>query len=167
MINKKQIQRNLNQINKLYQKNIGSRRALFYSKLAVLELCGWTEESMDGIIQTLAKRYLTEKSNLDYIDDPVIKRTYGFDYNSNFRNMLIQLIGMINIERLENNVDTTKFHIMKSTLGSLKQCRDLQAHTHIKGTTQIIDSPSLTQNRFQKIYDGLKDVEFCIRKMSF
>lgn len=167
MINKRQIQNNLNQINKLYRKNIGNRKALFYSKLAILELCGYIEESMDDMIQSLAKRHLKEKNNLDYIDDPVIKRTYGFDYNSDFRNMLIQLIGVINIEKLENNVDATKFHTMKSTLGSLKQCRDLQAHTHIKGTTQRIDSPSLTQNRFQKIYEGLKDVESCIRKIRF
>jgi len=69
------------------------------------------------------------------------------------------------VEKLENNLDVTKFHIMKSTLGSLKQCRDTQAHTHIRGITQRIDSPSLTQNRFQKIYEGLKDFESCIRRM--
>ncbi len=155
------------QLNSLYQENMGNRKALFYSKLAVIELCGWIEESMDDMIQILAKMYLKEQINLEYIEDPVIKRTHGFHYNSDFRIMLIQLIGVINVEKLENNLDATKFHIMKSTLGSLKQCRDKQAHTHIKGITQRIDSPSLTQNRFQKIYEGLKDVESCIRKMSF
>ena len=148
-----------------YQKNIGNMKALFYSKLAVLELCGWIEESMDDMIQILAKKYLKEQINLNYIEDPVIKFTHGFKYKGDFRNMLIQLIGVINVEKLENNLDSTKFHIMKSTLGSLKECRDKQAHTHIKGIRQIIDSPSLTKDRFWKIYEGLKDFESCVRKM--
>lgn len=168
MINKKQIQNNLTQINNLYNKNTGKNmKSLFYSKLAIIELCGWIEESMDDMIRILAKSYLKEKNNLDYVDDPVIKLTHGFDYNGDLRNMLMRLIGVINIEKLENSVDVNKFHIMKSTLGSLKQCRDVQAHTHVKGTTQRIDSPSLTLNRFQKIYEGLKDVELCIRQMRF
>lgn len=120
---------------------------------------------MDGVIQVLANRYLLEQVNLDYIDGPVINNTHGFHYKNHFRNMLIQLVGLINVEKLESDLDENKFNIMRSTLGSLKQCRDLQAHTHIKGTTQRIDAPSLTQNRFQQIYEGLKDIESCARKM--
>ena len=55
--------------------------------------------------------------------------------------------------------------MMKSTLVSLKECRDKQAHTHLKDTTAIIDAPSFTQSRFQIVYDGLKDIESCIRQM--
>lgn len=165
MINKQQIQNNLNQINKLYQKNMGNRKALFYSKLAILEVCGWVEESMDDIIQINANRHLKEKQNLDYVDKPIIQLTYGFDYQNNFRNMLIQLIGIINVERLESNINSNKFLDMKSALGSLKKCRDRQAHTHIRGTTTVIDSPSVTQNRFHQVYEGLKDIELCVRKM--
>ena len=120
---------------------------------------------MDDIAKSNANRYLKEKRNVDFIDDSIIKLTHGFDYNNNFRIMLMQLVGIINIEKLEYKLDSTKFHIMKSTLGSLKDCRDRQAHTHIKGTTHIIDSPSVTWNRFQKTYEGLKDIESCIHKM--
>ena len=97
---------------------------MFYSKLAILELCGWIEESMDDIAKSNANRYLKEKRNVDFIDDSIIKLTHGFDYNNNFRIMLMQLVGIINIEKLEYKLDSTKFHIMKSTLGSLKDCRD-------------------------------------------
>ena len=165
MINKQQIQRSLIQISRLYLKNMGNKKALFYSKIAIIELCGWIEESMDDIIQSNANRFLNEKQNLDYVDDPIIKRTHGFDYQNNFRNMLVQLIGIINVERLERNLNSGSFLVMKSALGSLKECRDRQAHTYIRGTTAVIDSPSVTHNRFYKVYEGLKDIESCIRKM--
>lgn len=120
---------------------------------------------MDDIIESHANRYLKEKQNLDYVEDPVIQRTHGFDYRNNFRIMLIHVIGIINVERLESKLNPNKFLDMKSSLGSLKESRDKHAHKYIRGMTTIIDSPSVTQNRFRKVYEGLKDIESCIRKM--
>jgi len=165
MISKKQIQSNLSQIDNLYQKSIGIKKPLFYSKLATLELCGWIEESMDDIVQNCAKRHLTKEQNLTFVNKTIIKHTYGFDYENNFRDMLIQVIGIINTERLERKLNPANFDILKSTLGSLKERRDSQAHTYVKGTTPHIDAPSITQGHFQKIYVGLKEVESRIRKM--
>ena len=165
MINKGQIQKNLIQIDNSYIKSKRPRQTLYFSKLAILELCGWIEESMDNIVQTFAGRRLRKPANLTFIEKQVIRRTYSFEYDQHFRSMLIQVFGIINVERLENNLDKTKFDIMKSTLISLKECRDKQAHTHLKDTTMIIDAPSTTQNRFRIVYDGLKDIESCIRKM--
>jgi len=165
MISKKQIQDNLSQMDNLYRKSIGPMQPLFYSKLAILELCGWIEESMDDIVQKCAKRYLKEGHNINFVNSSVIRQTHGFGYKNNFRNMLMQVIGIINTERLEHNLDSTNFDILKSTLGSLKECRDLQAHTYVKGTTPHIDAPSTTQGHFQKIYVGLEDIEARIRKM--
>ena len=165
MINKGQIQKNLLQISNSYNKSKRPRQTLYFSKLAILELCGWIEESMDNVIQAFANRRLQKPANLTFVEKQVIRRTYSFDYDQHFRNMLIQVIGIINVERLEDNLDKTKFDIMKSTLSSLKECRDKQAHTHLKDTTMIIDAPSITQNRFQIVYDGLKDIESCVRKM--
>lgn len=79
--------------------------------------------------------------------------------------MLIQLVGLITVEKLEAKLDPVKFQIMISTLGTLKQSRDSEAHTHIKGVTRVIDAPSLTRNRFTSIYDGLKNIEKELRKM--
>lgn len=169
MVNKAHIETSLYQIDRLYKKSLmdrrGNRRALFYSKLAIIELCGWIEESMDSIIEMLSDKHLSEADNRDYIHNSVIRCTHGFHYNKNFRIMLINIIGLINVERLESKLDKHKFHSMKSNLGSLKVCRDQQAHIHIKGTTTSIDTPSITRNRFIKVYEGLKDVELYCRKM--
>jgi hypothetical protein len=164
MINKGQIQSSLVQINNSYNKSRRRRQALYFSKLAILELCGWIEESMDNIIETFTK-HLNKPANLAFVREQVIEHTYGFEYHRYFRPMLIQVIGVINVERLEANLNQTKFDMMKSSLASLKKSRNDVAHTHVKDTTVRIDAPSITQNRFQIVYDGLKDIESCIRKM--
>ncbi|MGA7678018.1 MAG: hypothetical protein WCA51_06565 [Dehalococcoidia bacterium] len=75
------------------------------------------------------------------------------------------MVGIINVERLENKLNKTKFDLMKSTINTLKTYRDEEAHTHLKDDTKRLDAPSVTLNRLQLIYDGLKDIDDCIRKM--
>ncbi len=164
MVKKTGIQSNLNQIEKLYQKFMSSRRGEYFSKLAIIETCGWIEESMDTMIRECANKYLKEQRNLRVVEG-LIRETHSFKYDPNFRDMLIQTIGIINIEKLERVFDMNKFIQMTSSLGELKQRRDDQAHTYIKGTTRTIDAPSLTKKRFLNVYEGLKDIESSIRKM--
>jgi len=167
MVRKTEIQNNLNQIEKLYQKYMSGsrgRRGEYFSKLAIIETCGWIEESMDDIIRGCANKHLKEPKNFGFVEG-LIKDTHSFKYHDNFRKMLIQTIGIINVEKLERVFDTNKFIQMTSSLGELKQRRDDQAHTYIKGTTQTIDAPSWTKRRFLNTYEGLKDVESCIRRI--
>lgn len=166
MIDKADILNNITQIDTLYQNHIGDNEAPYYSKLAVLEVCGWIEESMDNIAQGCAQKHLKETKNLDFVKKDIIKRTTSFEYDQHFRNMLMRLVGMINIERLEQILDLHKFTKMTSSLSALKQRRDELAHTYIKGTTLTIDAPSVTKDRFQNVYEGLKDIESCIRNMT-
>ncbi len=165
MVDKTQIENNLTQIDALFQKHIWDGEAPYYSKLAILEACGWIEESMDDIAQGCAQKHLKETKNLDFVKKDIIKRTTSFEYDQHFRNMLMRLVGMINIERLEQMLDLHKFTQMTSSLSALKQRRDELAHTYIKGTTSTIDAPSLTKNRFLNVYEGLKDIESCINKI--
>ncbi|GAF80958.1 unnamed protein product, partial [marine sediment metagenome] len=108
MVNKSRIQSNLNQIEKLYQKYMSGRRGLYFSKLAIIEACGWIEESMDNILRGYANKRLKEPKNLRSVEN-LIKRTYGFHYEDNFRDMLIHIIGIIKLEILEQIFDQHKF----------------------------------------------------------
>lgn len=166
MVDKTQIENNLTQINALFQKHIGDNEAPYYSKLAILEACGWIEESMDDIAMSCAKHHLANSENLSFVEKTIISRTTSFEYDRHFRHMLMRVLGIINLERLEDSLDQHKFTPMKSSLGYLKQRRDEQAHTYIKGTTPTIDAPSLTEKRFQDVYEGLKDIEHRINKMN-
>jgi hypothetical protein len=79
--------------------------------------------------------------------------------------MLMQLIGIINLEKLELKLDPAKFDPMKATLEDLKKSRDKEAHTHLKGVTKTLDAPSVTRARFVVIYDGLKEIETSLKRM--
>ena len=165
MVNKTYIQNNLDQIDRLYQRYMrNKKRGLYYSKLAILEVCGWIEESMDNIVRGYANKRLKEPKNLRSVEN-LVNHTYGFHYEDSFRDMLIHIIGIIKLEILEQIFNQHKFTQMTSSLGVLKQRRDELAHTYIKGTTPTIDAPSLTKNRFLNVYEGLKDIESCIRKI--
>lgn len=164
MIGRTYILDSLERLDKMYRGSTSMKKGLYFSKLAILELCGWIEESMDDIVQRCAIRHLKKKSNRDVFDE-LVKRTYGFGYEKHFRKMLIRLIGIINIEKLEKKVDPVKLQRLKSNLGSLKENRDGVAHTQLKGTTKRLDAPSVTKRKFLWVYEGLKDFDQELRRL--
>lgn len=165
MIAKSYILENLRSLDYRYRNAHSAKEALFCSKLAILELCGWIEESMDDMVRVCATRHLKNHDNRNYCERDIIRRNYGFDYESNFRSMLMRLIGLIAIEKLEKKVDQRVYASMKAALSSLKTTRNAEAHTHLKGTTRILNAPSVTIGQFQALYDGLTEFERKIKRM--
>jgi hypothetical protein len=164
VIAKSYITTNLTHINRKYLQATSHQEALFFSKLAILELCGWIEESMDDIILRCATRHLKKVTNRDYCEKDIVAKTFGFDYDRNFRFMLIRLVGLINVEVLESKVDTHKLASLVAALQTLKAQRNKEAHTHVKGVTRNINAPSLTMAQFQPLYEGLCEFDRVIRK---
>ena len=163
MLAKSYIRANLDRLDVLYRKAKTTQQALFFSKLAIIELCGWIEMSMDEIVRCCSKRNLKNAANRNHIENAVIKRTSGFDYNQHFRDMLIQVIGLKSVERIENRMDASKLQKLTAALSTLKILRNREAHTYLKGVTAILDAPSITKARFTDIYEGLQEIENCIR----
>ena len=166
MIARSYILANITTLDRKYQRATSVKESLFYSKLAILELCGWIEESMDDIVRGCAKRHLTEQVNIVFIEKHVIKQTHGFNYQTNFRKMLIQLIGIINIEKVEKSLDQGKLTRFTAALDSLKIDRNTEAHTHIKGVTRHINAPSVTLAQFPALYEGLIEFHGALRRMT-
>lgn len=167
MISKTTIQTNLRTLNAQYNKSTTSPRlALFFSKLAVLELCGWIEESMDDVLLRCARKHLKQPSNLASVSDQ-IKKNSGFHYENNFRRLLISIIGLLNVERLESSVDQPKRAQMQAALKSLKIVRNSQAHTHLRGVTTTLNAPSWTISQFTPVYEGLIDLDRWLRDANF
>lgn len=163
MIARTYIIKNLALINRSYLKASTQRETFFFSKLAILELCGWIEESMDDMVLKCAKRHQLLPNNHKYCSYDIVKRTYGFDYDKHFRGMLIRLVGIISVENIESRVNQSKFDSMKAALLSLKSQRDVEAHTHLKGVARMINAPSVTIAQFQPLYDGLMEFDRVIR----
>ncbi len=161
------IQQNLRTLDVLYTTTTAPQKSMFYAKLAILELCGWIEETMDRIVSSCAGRTLREQTNRKTVEDNTIRRTHGFEYNEHFRRMLIQVIGLRGVERMERRADATRLQALKSTLGALKPRRDVEAHTHLIAATRTIDAPSATLKNFQRVYDGLCEIDRVLRKSGF
>ena len=154
MISKTYIQENLRNLDTAYRTARREKQLYYFSKLAILELCGWLETSMDDVVQRHCNRHLSVASNRKFVENDIIKRNYGFDYNSNFRMMLIRLVGIVQVELIESQTDAVTHALFESNLTSLKTLRNSLAHTYTKSLGQI-DSPQITRSRFQPLYNGL------------
>lgn len=163
MINQAQISASLARLDVLFQAATGPDDPQFYCKLALLELGGWTEVTMDEIILKLCSRLLKEQANIDYIKKQVVKRTHGFEYNQHFREMLIRLIGKSGVEIVESRFDPGKFAPLVSLLATLKQERDPHAHQDLASagisTTTTLEAPSKVIQKLAIVHAGLEDID--------
>lgn len=164
MVTKSYIAANLQSIEHLFNASTSPRESLFYSKLAIIELCGWIEMSMDDITLRLASRCLNTRHNQKYIKDEVVRRTYGFDYDRHFLPMIEAIIGRHGIEQMSAKIDKGILQALIGALSTLKLSRDQLAHQYIKGTTVTIDAPSATIARFPIVLAGLKNIEAVLLK---
>jgi len=158
MVSKADIENTIKELDNLYNSN--STQSLYFSKLALLELCGWIEQSMDSIVVECSNLKLSEQTNRKLVEERIVKRTYGFHYEDHFRPMLMKLIGLIKLEQIEDNLKATgDLAILTSQLGSLRQSRDSAAHTSISGTTPSFEAPSRIKAYLDKIFPIMKKVE--------
>jgi hypothetical protein len=163
MIAKTYISSNLRRLNTLYRRAKTPHEALFHSKLATLELCGWIETSMDDIVIRAANRILENPADLLYYKSNTVKRVYGFKYEQHFRPLVTHLIGLKGINEVERIANPVIFNPMVGALSTLKPVRDKHAHGYIKGTTLRIDAPSTIITKFKIIYEGLLEFDSLLK----
>lgn len=129
----------------------------FYSKLAFLELCGWTEESIDDLVLSCIKR-----KKINIVKSEFEKRigyVYGFEYEKHFRSILFNAIGAIGLEKIERKIDKKLQTMLGSALDELWKKRGLHAHASLRRSAQYLDAPSVTIARFWDIYNGLAEYQ--------
>lgn len=163
MVIKKDILANLKRLNQLYSA-APTTEATYYSKLAIIELCGWIELSMDNIAEHFANKYLKTQPFKESFQ-ALVDNNYGFDYKRNFRKMLNQTIGLHNMEKIETKLETHgEITILNSTLDILKNLRNNAAHTYI-GATTTYQAPSVTKAQLETVYPILKKISMEIRNL--
>ena len=159
MISKKLLERDLLRLEELHAAAMldpDPRVPLYYSKLAVLELCGWIEESIDAVAHRAIKNRI-KSSSLQKKATEIIKRTYGFDYENNILPMLTRLVGIPNFQQLEDllNADGS-YAILTSELSSIKTQRDKAAHVSLGTLAVAIDAPTVVMVRLSKLFPILR-----------
>lgn len=164
MISKTYIIQNLDQLEAAFAKATVQKHFHYFSKLAILELCGWIEISMDDLMLRHSTRKLAVTANTNLVEN-FVKLNYGFDYERNFRQMLMKLIGIVTCEKIETAMNTQVHTLFTSQLHSLKLVRNGLAHTYSKGQATTIDSPTVTKGRFTDVYNGLKAYETALKAL--
>ena len=133
--------------------------AVFFSKLAILEYCGWIEEVFDQIIRRSVKGQLNTQEFKQMLETSIIGNTHGFQYKKHFRKMLTSAVGLRKAEIIEKYLkDSGQFDILVSELENIKRDRDSAAHTWIDRATRTYPAPSYTKSKFERIYPILKGI---------
>ena len=165
MIDFTTIHTNLAHLDAEYSSTTDITMSILYSKLAVIEFCGWIEVSID----TLAKDYLNN-SILDHTligkVESFIDGHYGFNYDRNVLPIICSAIGTSNWENIIDICPVSDFANFLTVLGNYKRMRDSAAHTNvIIGITMTYYSPSVVLNDYYKIKPAIHFFESQIAKL--
>lgn len=166
MITKGGIEQTLKNLERLYNNSRGTITAEYYSKMALLECCGWIEQSMDDIVARCVKRNIREASIVKRLTEE-IERNYSFTYAKHFRKTLTYVIGEIVFLKVEKGLNRVDLDRLAATLGTLKKERDDAAHTHMRGTLKTIDTPSIFLQKLNVIYPILVSFDRELRRLGY
>ena len=87
MVDYKNIENTLKQLDSMYLKYTGDPSFLIIlSKTALIEFCGWVEQSIDQILNEYVQSHMKEQNMINYTNSQ-IKKNYGFKYENNILKM--------------------------------------------------------------------------------
>lgn len=164
MVWKRDVENNIQILEGEYNSARSIRKKFLFSKLAVMELGGWTEESIDEIVENIYERKLSSGNNKKYINEK-IKLIHGFKYN-NFREAIVCLVGIINFDKIEKLVDPKVYNPFQSELNNLWQVRGEYAHTHSR-VKALRYTPSVVRNSYKIIFNGLNEIEKVLKTIKY
>lgn len=138
---------------------------ILFSKLAVIEFCGWIEESFDQILFDYIDSHIiyTDNSKVikKFIDD-----TYGFNYEKHTFKIFSAVIGINDWENILDQLPIVDSLNFKTILKNYSKIRNTAAHTHSPmGTTKSFDTPSMVLGNFNKIKPAIEAIEIEINKL--
>ena len=161
-MNIKGISKNLTILEEPYNDVHDPLKKEFISKMAILELCGWIEESQDEIINKYIERNIDPGQQKNW-KGQIVGKNYSFEYD-NFRGMMIRVIGISRVIKLEAKISAQAQQDLKTIWSNLKKSRNELAHTYLKRMTKI-DSPSITKSKVNDIHESLKLYKKYISRM--
>ena len=139
-----------------------SQFAVLFSKLAVLELSGWIESTIDEIFESFFDKTITREDYRVYLSNNVIKSCYGINYDRAIKPLIIKSLGAKLYQTFE---DLPAVQQLQSILSRLHSVRDTAAHTDCS-TQSSYDAPSKTKELFYDVYKVLSNIESWIDKLA-
>ena len=142
-----------------YMGTVDVNMQTLYSKLAVLEFCGWLEVSFDTLWHDYVDRNLAVPDNVTRIKK-IIKKNYGFAYNDNIYPLMCSVLGVNNWENILDAFPTADFANMNAVLNSYISIRNSAAHTNTTpGVTPSFMAPSSVMYDYNKVKPAFQYLE--------
>lgn len=164
---KKKIENNLKELDELYNNAQTNKERIFFCKLALVELCGWIEITIDELILNSLKKQINDQTKIEKFNKEYLKRMYGFSYESNIRDMFIKVFGyhvLLDIEKCLNKRNNLKN--LSKLLTDLKSKRDSYAHTYIYDfNPNSFEAPSMINGYFNDLIKLFAPLERKIKRI--
>lgn len=145
MINYTDIETTLKKLDSEYNSNLSKPDLpIWYSKLALLELSGWIEDSVDDLVNGYINNHIVD-NNIKKEITKIIKKNYGFDYEKNLFKLFSEVIGVNNLENIID-VLNADINVLKSITSALSLERNKAAHSSIIVTRTFAAPSSILAN---------------------
>lgn len=165
MINYVDIEQNILLIEGKYNDpSTTTHEQILYSKLAIIEFCGWIEESLDQVMKDYTMRTISV-TNQRYVEQFIIRPNSGFKYDKNLKYMFGHILGMKNLEDFEFLLDdpTGRISIFEAKLKDYSKKRNDAAHNSTPvGTTLTFFAPSTVLGDFRTVKPIFSDIELIV-----
>ena len=110
MVDYTTIHNTLSLLDSEYGRAVGMDLPLLFSKLAVIEFCGWIEESFDRLCKDYVSSWIVDSQNKTKIES-IIKKNHGFHYDSNVFPLMCSVFGINNWENIIDGFQGVKNHL--------------------------------------------------------
>jgi len=145
MIDASQLRRTLRFLDCQYRRHFSDKDVTvptMFSKLALLEYCGWLEETFDEIARHYVSRRLNMRQNK--VLEEKIHKIRGVNYSRSAQPLLAFALGLPDLLRIERDLDQDgSLERLKGSLTKMGKRRNEAAHTFTKDRTSNFDSPDI------------------------
>ena len=145
MVDSTKITHTLKRLDGMYNNTSDIDLINWYSKLSMLEFCGWLETTMDSIVLSFSSRQLIDQKYKDQCNK-ILQKTHGFLYDGHFKEMLCKIIGLHNLEKIETKIGMDNIETLNRELNKLWKLRSDLAHTFTDSMKVYMTSPSTILN---------------------
>ncbi|WP_071145648.1 hypothetical protein [Bacteroides ihuae] len=166
MIDYTNIESTLRKLDFEYSEQISDpQMPILFSKLAVIEFCGWIEESFDDVLYQYIDNHING-TNYQRLIRTSINKNHGFDYENQTFKLFSIVIGIKNWENILDRLPVLALTNFQTILRDYSQIRNRAAHTYtLIGTTRTFDTPSVVLSNFNKIKNPISIIETEIQSL--
>ena len=146
----------------------GTILSAMFSKLAVLELCGWLEQTIDRILYHYVNVTISNRQLRNTIKEQVIDTVYGFKYAKELKPLFMKILGAARFNHILRVLGRKgQDEILLSCIQKLNRERNVAAHTYWNDKAQQhFDAPSCTYQEFLTLVPIVTEIDKCIKQFA-